>query len=127
MMIRILSATAGLLSAGMAALLEATGGAYSTASTVWPIGTGILCAGVTYGVLSSKANNAHKRITETNQRVEAEKQDREKAIAELKGDMNRGFDGIERQIERHTNTVLRAVEGASGSTPRRHREEGDDG
>lgn len=125
MMIRALSAVAGVASASLVAAIEVAAAASPPAMVGWSLLGGVAGAGVAWGALSSKVNNAHKRIGETNARVESEKLDREKAVTELKGDMNRGFDSIERQLTAQTATVIKALERVSGSLPRRHREDHD--
>jgi hypothetical protein len=68
------------------------------------VSAGIAGAGVTYGVTTAKVNSAHAKIT-------AEKADRIQAVSELKEDVNRGFDRIERQLTEQTRIVLGAVQG----------------
>lgn len=104
MMIRILTALAGAVSAGTVAAVEVAGTASPSTAFAWSALAGVAGAGVTYGVLTGKVNSAHARITE-------EKQNRTAAVSELKGDVVRGFEGIERRLEEQTRTVLEALRG----------------
>ena len=127
MMIRALTATAGVLSASLVAAIEVANTAAMPAVIGWSALGGLVGAGAAWGAMTSKVNSAHKRITETNQRVESEKQDREKAVTELKSDMHRGFDSIERQLTAQTATVIKALERVSGRRSLHHREDHDHG
>lgn len=102
MMIRLLTATAGVLAAGTTAVLEVAGTASPPVAFAWSAIAGVAGAGVTYGVLTGKVNSAHARIT-------AEKLDRERADDSLKADINRGFDSIEKRFDEQTRTVLDAM------------------
>ncbi len=102
MMIRLSSALAGVLSAGTTAALELGASASPPVTFLWSAGVGLLTAGFTYGVLSNKVTNANARIT-------AEKTDRERAVSELRADVHRGFDGLERRLEEQTRTVIEAM------------------
>lgn len=105
-MIRLVSGAVGVVTAGMAAFVEAAGG-YPSPAVVWPVGTGLLCAAMTYGVLTNRVKTAHDRI-------DAEKLDRVAAIADLKADVNRGFERIDTALERQTATVLDALSRQKG-------------
>ena len=102
MMIRLLSASAGLLSASATAAIEVANASPPSFTLAWSAIAGIAGAGATYGVLTSKVNAAHAKI-------EAEKIDRIQSVTGLKDDMNRGFDHIERQLEAQTKTVIDAL------------------
>lgn len=104
MMIRILSATAGVVSAGVTAALQVASSAPAAKEFAWSAIAGIAGAGVTYGILTSKVNNAHARIT-------AEKSDRERAVSELKADVIRGFEEIKTDLREQTRTVIDAMRG----------------
>ena len=103
MMIRLLTTSAGILAAGATAALEVATAAPPPIAFAWSAIAGIAGAGVTYGVLTAKVNNAHARIT-------AEKEDRVQAVAELKADVNRGFDEIKTDLREQTRTVLDALQ-----------------
>lgn len=102
MMIRLLSASAGLLSASATAAIEVANASPPTMTVAWSAIAGIAGAGATYGVLTSKVNAAHAKI-------EVEKADRIQSVANLKDDVNRGFDRIERQLTAQTETVIAAL------------------
>ena len=102
MMIRLATASAGMLAAGATAALEVAAAAPPPVAFAWSAIAGIAGAGVTYGVLTSKVNAAHARIS-------AEKADREMAVSELKADVIRGFDRIDRSLADQTRTVLEAI------------------
>lgn len=102
MMIRLFTASAGVLAAGTTAFLEVGAAASPPVAFAWSAIAGVAGAGVTYGVLTSKVNSAHARIT-------AEKADRERSVSELKADVNRGFDGMEKRLDEQTRTVIDAM------------------
>ena len=106
MMIRALTALAGVVAAGTTAAVEVAASAPPSSAFAWSALAGIAGAGVTYGVLTNKVNAAHARIT-------AEKQDRIQAVAELKADVNRGFDAIRDDLRDQTRTVIEALRGHS--------------
>lgn len=64
---------------------------------------GVAGAGTTWGALRSqvRANAAA---------IAAEKKDREKAVADLKADVNMGFERMERSLERQTDTLTAALD-----------------
>jgi hypothetical protein len=102
MMIRFVSAAAGAISAGTTAAFEVAAAAPLPATFAWSAIAGIAGAGVTYGVLTNKVNAAHAKIA-------AEKADRIQAVSELRADVHRGFDGIERRLEEQTRTLTDAM------------------
>lgn len=104
MMIRLLSAAAGIVSAGITAAVEVTQASTPPTAFAWSAVAGIAGAAVTYGVLTNKVNSAHARIT-------AEKCDRERAVSELKADVNRGFDEIKVDLREQTRTMIDALRG----------------
>lgn len=116
MMIRLLTTSAGVLAAGATAALEVGAAAPPPVAFAWSAIAGVAGAGMTYGILTSKVNAAHARIT-------AEKADRERAVSELKADVNRGFDEIKVDLREQTRTVLDALTRHQGD--RRHVDRGD--
>jgi len=102
MTIRLLTASAGILAAGTTAALEVSAAASAPSTLIWSAGVGLLTAGATYGALSNK-------VTNTNARITAEKEDRERAVSELKADVNRGFGEIKTDLREQTRTVVDAM------------------
>lgn len=111
MMIRATTAAVGLVSAGVVAMYEALTAAPPVAMFGWSLLGGVAGAGVAWGTLKGRVASAHKRISETNQALLTEKNDREAAVRDLKADVNRGFDNIERSIDRNTKVMLAALRG----------------
>ena len=103
MMIRLLTTSAGVLAAGVAAAYEVAVLSSPPVVFAWSVVAGAAGAGATYGALSGrvKANSAA---------IAAEKRDREKADTELKADLHRGFDGIKADLNRQTDTFLAALD-----------------
>jgi hypothetical protein len=106
-MIRLATMTAGIASAGLAAAVETSVAAPVSLTLLWSGVAGIAGAAMTYGILTNKVNAAHARIT-------AEKCDREKAVADLKFDVNHGFDRIEQRLTDQTSTVIAALRDLGG-------------
>lgn len=106
-MIRALATITGLVAAGTTAVGEIATGASPTVALGWSVIAGIAGAGMTYGITSNKVAAAH-------QRIDAEKDDREKAVSDLKLDVNRGFDRIEKQLSDQTRTVIDALSRREG-------------
>jgi hypothetical protein len=102
MMIRFVSAAAGVISAGTTAAFEVAAASPPPVAFAWSAIAGIAGAGVTYGVLTNKVNSAHAKIA-------SEKADRIQAVSELRADVHRGFDGIERRLEEQTRTITDAM------------------
>jgi len=102
-MIRLLTTSAGVLAAGTVAAYEVAASSSPPVIIGWSLMAGVAGAGATWGAFRNqvKANTAA---------IETEKRDREKADAELKADVNRGFDGIKADLNRQTDTFLAALE-----------------
>lgn len=101
-MVRLSTALGGVIAAFTTAGAEVAAGSPPAAAFGWSMLAGIAGAGVTYGVTTAKVNSAHAKIA-------AEKADRIAAIADLKGDVNRGFDRMEEQLRDQTRTVMEAL------------------
>lgn len=116
MVFRVLAGSTGVFSAAI--MWQAVEASPAPVAFAWSAIAGIASAGVTYGVLTSKVNAAHARISaekmDRTAAILAEKLDREAAVMALKTDMNRGFDGIEKRLEEQTRTVIDAMERLAG-------------
>jgi hypothetical protein len=102
MIVRVATMTVGAVSAGLTALIQVSESAPPSVALGWSVFAGIAGAGVTYGVTTAKVNSAHAKIA-------AEKADRIQAVGDLKDDVNRGFERIERQIESQLGEQTRVV------------------
>jgi len=102
MMVRVVTATVGAVSAAVTALFQVSESAPPQVALGWSVIAGIAGAGVTWGVTTSRVNSAH-------QKIEAEKADRIQAMGELKDDVNRGFDRIERQLTEQARATERQL------------------
>ncbi len=102
MMVRLATTLGGAVAAITTAGAEVVTGAAPSVAFGWSMIAGIAGAGVTYGVTTAKVNAAHSKI-------EAEKTDRIQSVSDLKQDVNRGFDRIERQLTAQTETVIAAL------------------
>lgn len=99
---KVMAAVSGVV-AGIAAAVGAEENGISLGvSVVISLVTSALVGGSLYGALRSSLTGAHRRISD-------EEQDRKAAVAELKADMNRGFDRLERTTEQQTTQIIAAL------------------